>query len=218
MTHPEGEGAFGKGEAAIMILMNVFLRPSMMIIGYISAIALSYVSVWMINAGFDHAIGFIQGGDEWGNNAGDAHEANHKAVTTEPIASPEGNINGGYHDWAGIYAYFFSILVYTTMYMTVVQKSFTLIAILPDKVLRWIGGQAETAGSDASQWAEDTKKQVGDAGGETQKGMSQALGPIGEKAGDKMKKLREAIANAIGPGGGVKGSGSTPNAPTGGGA
>ncbi|MDI1352681.1 MAG: type IVB secretion system protein DotA, partial [bacterium] len=62
VTHPEGHDAFGKGEAAIMILMNVFLRPAMMIIGYISGIALCYVGVWILNAGFDHAISFIQGG------------------------------------------------------------------------------------------------------------------------------------------------------------
>jgi defect-in-organelle-trafficking protein DotA len=34
VTHPEGHDAFGKGEQAIMLLMNVFLRPAMMIIGY----------------------------------------------------------------------------------------------------------------------------------------------------------------------------------------
>ncbi len=60
-NHPEGHDAFGKGEQAILILMNVFLRPAMMIIGYIIAIALCYVSVWIINAGFDTAIGYIQG-------------------------------------------------------------------------------------------------------------------------------------------------------------
>ncbi|TID97733.1 type IV secretion protein DotA, partial [Legionella pneumophila] len=36
VTHPEGNEAFGKGEFAIMILVNVFLRPSLMIIGYIT--------------------------------------------------------------------------------------------------------------------------------------------------------------------------------------
>ncbi len=40
VTHPEGHDAFGKADQAIMILVNVFLRPSMMIIGYIAAIAL----------------------------------------------------------------------------------------------------------------------------------------------------------------------------------
>jgi len=52
ITHPEGEGPFGgKAEQSLMILMNVFLRPSLMIIGYISGIILSYVCVWVINAG-----------------------------------------------------------------------------------------------------------------------------------------------------------------------
>lgn len=158
VTHPEGHDAFGKGEQAIMILMNVFLRPSMMIIGYIAGISLSYVGVWLINAGFDNAIGFIQGSSTF-NTQG--------AWTAQPVSTAAGSISGGYTGWAGTYAYFFSILIYTSLYLTVVQKSFTLIVALPDKVLRWIGGQPESIGQEAAQWTEDTKKQVGDAGDKT---------------------------------------------------
>lgn len=182
VTHPEGHDAFGKGEQAVMILMNVFLRPSMMIIGYIAAIAVSYVSVWIINAGFDHAIGFVQGSSQFGTSA---------AVSTQGA----GLISGGYTGWAGVYAYFFSILMYTMLYLTVVTKAFTLIAVLPDKVLRWIGGQAETAGSDASQWGEEAKGKVGEAGKETL---------AGQKAMDKkmVGGISDQLAQAKNSGGG----------------
>lgn len=140
ITHPEGDGALGKGEQALMILMNVFLRPAMMIIGYIAGIALCYVSVWIINAGFSHVTEFMSG--EKGNTM-------------------------GYNNWAGTYAGFFSIIIYTMLYLTVVEKAFTMIHVLPDKVLRWIGGQQESIGADTAQWGQDVKGQIKEGGDKT---------------------------------------------------
>ena len=159
VTHPEGHDAFGKGEQAIMILMNVFLRPSMMIIGYIAGIAMTYVSVWIINSGFTNAIIFMHG-----------TILGTGTITAQGAGSA---ISGGYTSWAGIYAYFFSILVYTSMYLVAVQKSFTLIAVLPDKVLRWIGGQPETAGQDAAQWGQEIQSKLAEAGKDTASGQAQ---------------------------------------------
>ncbi|MGQ3889897.1 type IVB secretion system protein DotA [Legionella sp. CNM-1927-20] len=153
VTHPEGEGPFGKGETAIMILMNVFLRPAMMVIGYITAIALSYVGVWVINAGFSNVLSYLQ-------DPNTSFSFDNK-ISGGDILKPDSQL--GYSGWAGVYAYFFSIIIYTTMYLTVVQKAFTLIVVLPDKVLRWIGGQPESAGQETAQWAEDTKGKVGEA-------------------------------------------------------
>lgn len=184
VTHPEGHEAFGKGEAAVMILMNVFLRPSMMIIGYISAISLSYVGVWILNAGYDNAIGFIQGGSFFGTGPGGGDQGSAA-------------VSGSYTGWAGIYAYFFSILMYTTIYMTIVQKSFTLITYLPDKVLRWIGGSPESLGSDAAQWTEESKGKIGEAAKETDKA---------QQAG--MKKLEAGASKLASGAGGGKGEAS----------
>lgn len=197
VTHPEGHDAFGKGEQAVMILMNVFLRPSMMIIGYIAAIALSYVSVWIINAGFDHAIGFVQGSSQFGTSA---------AVSTQGA----GLISGGYTGWAGVYAYFFSILMYTMLYLTVVTKAFTLIAVLPDKVLRWIGGQAETAGSDASQWGEETKGKVGEAGKETIAGQKAMDKKMVGGISDQLAQAKNSGGGSASGTGGKSGDGGSP--------
>ncbi len=189
VTHPEGHDAFGKGEQAILILMNVFLRPAMMIIGYITAISLTYVSVWIINAGFDNAIGFMQGSTQWGTAGG--------TVTVKGATQNiGGNVNtqtitGGYSGWAGVFAYFFSILIYTMLYLTVVQKSFTLISALPDKVLRWIGGQQESYGADTAQWGQEVQSKIGEAGKDTGAGQAQmdkALQAYGGKAVGKLKK------------------------------
>ena len=218
VIHPEGHDAFGKGEAAIMILMNVFLRPAMMIIGYIAGISLSYVGVWLLNASFDHAVSFMQpsgaaaannvtgigaaqGAEAFGKLAGagavvvaspglavggavvggmvNAWEANHH----NPVPGT-GAITGGYSQWAGVFAYFFSILIYTMMYMTIVEKAFTLISVLPDKVLRWIGGQPESHGQDAAQWMQESKGKVEKAG---------------EKSGDAMAQAGKGIMGGVKP-------------------
>lgn len=208
VTHPEGHDAFGKGEAAIMILINVFLRPSMMIIGYISAIALSYVGVWILNSGYDQAIGFIQ-------------QQNTSQATWGVQDMPSGT--GGYSDWAGIYAFFFSILTYTTMYLVLVQKSFTLISYLPDKVLRWIGGNQESLGQESAQWAGEVKDQQRDGIEKTQGAQAQIdkqLGGYGTKALNAAKggvsegggsgEATASSGDGAGDGGGGGGAGGSP--------
>ena len=199
VIHPEGHDTFGKAEPAIMILMNIFLRPSMMIIGYIAAISITYVGVWILNSGFNQAIEFTsntglytQGGPQTGEGGGNAAATNivggavyflttlfglNSSVGSQiAIPAPQVNvsartISGGYTGWAGVAAYFFMILIYTTMYMTIVEKAFTLISVLPDKVLRWIGGQPESYGEGAAQWAEQAKGKIEKGGEDTAKGM-----------------------------------------------
>ena len=125
----------------------------------------------MVNAGFDTAIAFIQGGDDFGT-----------MLQNNVVSTSTGNISGGYTDWAGIYAYFFSILIYTSIYLTVVQKSFSLIALLPDQVLRWIGGAPESAGKESSEWGKDTKGEIDKAGKSTQQGLTQSIAGTTEGA------------------------------------
>jgi defect in organelle trafficking protein DotA len=211
VTHPEGEGPFGKSENAIMILMNVFLRPAMMIIGYITAIALSYVAVWVINAGFANVVSYLQdpnsGNTNWhlnlsGNNVMSGGVNNFKPNSTL-----------GYSGWAGIYAYFFSILIYTSMYLTVVQKAFTLIVVLPDKVLRWIGGQQESAGQETAQWSEDAKGKV-ESGAKATTGAAQQMDKqMSGFAMDKIKKVQGPGAGASASGGLQSAGDTTPKTP-----
>jgi len=212
VTHPEGEGAFGKGEQAIMILMNVFLRPAMMIIGYIAAIAMTYVSIWVINAGFDEAIAIIQNTDgrlgigelfEQFNNLSSSDNVDGKDVggwmSNDNVKMQNPLV--GYISWAGTFGYFFGVIIYTMMYLIAVQKSFTLIGSLPDKVLRWIGGSAENAGQEAAGWGEEIKGKVDSAG----KSVSGAAVQTQKVA---MSKAAEAKGKLTGGEGGGNSSGS----------
>ncbi|MBA2710975.1 MAG: type IVB secretion system protein DotA, partial [Tatlockia sp.] len=202
VTHPEGHDAFGKGEQAIMILMNVFLRPSMMIIGFIAAIGLSYVSVWIINAGFANAAAFIQGtatGIQWNykcTNSMTGAFAPSGTGCAAPLPNDFSSMASGYSSWAGIYGFFFSVLIYTIMYLTVVQKAFTLITYLPDKVLRWIGGQPEGVGEQAAQWAEEPRKEVEGGAKETSRASGQRDQQLGGYATQGLGKLKDKSSSS----------------------
>ncbi len=174
VSNPEGHQAFGKAESSIMILMNVFLRPSLMIIGYIAAIAMSYVSIWVLNAGFSNAIQYI--GASSGTVCGSSG-CHSQATFSNPI---------NYTDWASMYSLFFSVLIYTTTYVTLVQKSFTLISDLPDKVLRWIGGQPESRGAESAEWAGEVKSAVQKSGDETGKAQLAMQAKAQQATVDKM--------------------------------
>ncbi|CAN5301769.1 type IVB secretion system protein DotA [soil metagenome] len=56
IAYPEGQHElFGRSEQGIMMILNVFLTPAFMIIGFILGIILSYVAIWLLNFGFDTA-------------------------------------------------------------------------------------------------------------------------------------------------------------------
>ncbi|MES2998770.1 MAG: type IVB secretion system protein DotA [Pseudomonadota bacterium] len=59
ITHPEGHDFMGKAEQAIMLLASVFLRPVLMVFGFIFGIILSFVALSLFNKGFGIAVQFL---------------------------------------------------------------------------------------------------------------------------------------------------------------
>jgi defect in organelle trafficking protein DotA len=149
---PEGEGILGKSETGMMILVNVFLRPSMMIIGYVAAIMLTYVSIWILNFQFDYVAGFLT--DTMSMDTFDG-----KGRNTAPSAIRAG-IDFSMSLFTQIFGYTAYLGLYVSLYITLVQKSFTLIFSLPDKVLRWIGAQQESFGQEMQHWADESKQKL----------------------------------------------------------
>jgi|GEM_PF-1174754 conjugal transfer/type IV secretion protein DotA/TraY len=49
LMHPDGHEVLGKAEQAVLLLLNIFLRPCLMIIGFIAATLLSKVVIWLLN-------------------------------------------------------------------------------------------------------------------------------------------------------------------------
>ncbi len=52
VTHPEGQGMLGKGEQAIMLLLGVFLRPVLMVMGLLAGMLLSVIALTIFNKPF----------------------------------------------------------------------------------------------------------------------------------------------------------------------
>lgn len=202
ITHPEGHDVLGKADQAIMLVLNVFLRPAMMIIGYIIAIALTYVGVWILNAGFDNAVYFMSGVDPSSSTSVIGTTSTATGSASSSFAGDYQTSTAGYTSWAAIYAQFFGVLVYTTMYLTIVQKAFTLISHLPDKVLRWVGSQSESLGEQTAGWTQDSKDQV--------KGASDSTDKAGQEVTKKMKAGGDMAGDQMG-------SDSTPSSSAGGG-
>ena len=173
IMNPEGNDIFGKGDQGVMLMLNLFLRPPLMIFGLIAGIMISSIGLWIINAGFD------------------------VSVTTYII-----QINGGWRGgWETMLIGMIAIpMIYLIMVMQVINRSFTLIYILPDKVTRWMsGGQQESLGSEMSGMEKEAKGGMSEGMGTTGKAASGAssgiTGAIGKKWEEKNKEKKDSPEN-----------------------
>lgn len=148
ILYPEGQHeVFGHSSMGIAILSSVFLRPSLMIIGYFAATVMSYVVVLIINGGFFFAANSLLGGaDSAGGGA------------------------------ASMFGTLIIWMMYVNTLMVVLNKAFSLIYHIPDHIMRWIGIAEERSGVDqmlgdiqkgVSQGAE-TGQKAGTAQGKAQ--------------------------------------------------
>lgn len=161
LAYPEGQHElFGHAQASIFLIVNVFLRPMLMIFGFIGGIILAYIGVWLLNDGF----GYV----------------------SSAMITNLGSLA------AYIFAPFALLIIYTTLVLTVVNKAFSLIHILPDKVTRWLGGGGETFGSEFAGAAGEVKQaaqqQLGAPGG----AMAQGVGKGSERASQKGAEREKA--------------------------
>lgn len=175
---PEGHDVFGQGKDALMLIFYAFLRPSMMIIGYIAGIILASVGIWVINAGFTQF--------------------------TATYIEYSG-INPGGHDntIAYIIAFLFLFFVYVSMCFYVIEQAFEMIYRLPDGILRWIGGGTQEAfgAGVAGKGLSEAKGQVKEAGDATKGGASQKRS-FGEEEDKKKPEGKGGVGGSAGGGGG----------------
>ena len=128
------EDELGKAGHAMVILLGLFLRPALMIVGFVFAAQLLQVAVDMINAGFWNTLIMNTGG--------------------------AANI--------GVFGMVAVLFIYVGIITGVVHEAFSLIYVLPNKVLRWMGGGPEE--EDAGKHAKELKGSA-DAGGQISSGL-----------------------------------------------
>ncbi|MFU8797225.1 MAG: DotA/TraY family protein [Gammaproteobacteria bacterium] len=149
LMHPEGDEAFGKAAPAIMLIANVFLRPTLMLFGYIAGIIMSYIGIWLLTQGFVYATSHLL-------FAGIAQAVASVGVLGQlaKVLSPQGMIVATLPLAALTITTFAAIIViYVILATTIVQKSFSLISEVPQNIMTWIGGTHHTPGGQIAQQA-----------------------------------------------------------------
>lgn len=144
IAHPEGSEVFGRADPGVLILTNVFLRPSLMIFGFMISIIFTYVFMWLFLEGYNHVM----------------------SIAAEPLSGLAALLGG-----------IFVLIIITSVLMELVNKAFSLVHILPDMIMRWIGGSPE-------QYAGEAMKPLQQMGG--------AVRGAGQAAGEALKAMPSA--------------------------
>jgi hypothetical protein len=159
LVHPSGE-ELGKAVGGLPIIANIFLRPTLMIFGFVLGATLLRAGIALINFGFGPAL---------------------TGATTPTI---------------------FSVLavlgLYVSLMIGIVNQAFSLIYMLPNQILRWMGGQAETFDpgkmtQEAKQGFDSAAKSAQGAGDAAVKSLKDKGVASREKYGEGMQtKAKEA--------------------------
>ena len=141
LTHPEGHDFLGKAEQALMLFLSIFLRPTLMVVGLIAAMLVSFVAFHLLIAGFGGILASLdaKGGAAFGNG------------------------------FLILISVCMVMIVFAMITMELIEQSFKLIYQLPNNIMRWIGGPQ--IGEEYGQMAGVVKSGVTSAGGAAREGM-----------------------------------------------
>jgi defect in organelle trafficking protein DotA len=194
VTMPEGDDVIGKASPAVMLLMNVFLRPGLMVIGFITGIILAYVGIWLLNTGFQSAISGLIGPSaegvpqdaRWAQNFGASPTVNSPALS----------------GFAGMIGIIFLIVIYITMYISIVKLALEkLMFKLADDILTWLsGGQNVPLGAQSAAGAHAVEGAVQKTAGALEGAAKQSQVPSGKGKG-KGKGKDSGASGGAGKGG-----------------
>lgn len=111
---PSGEHELmGKAQPAIMLLFNLFLRPSLMIFGLMAAMLLATVVLSMINTAW------------------------YSLVRPAVVSGTTSN---------ALVTLVVLLTAYTTLVVAALNKCFAAVYLIPQQVMTWISGQAQSYG------------------------------------------------------------------------
>jgi len=146
----------GKSEPAIMLVLNIFLRPSLMILGLLVGMLLSAVLLQMILYTFWQIV--LPG-------------------TTSALSAAS----------SVVLSWIFYLGAFVALVVTVVNKSYATIYLLPDRVITWIGGHAAQLGVETEMDRE---------GKGAVEGAGRGIGGAASKVGETPKQQRDAASAA----------------------
>ena len=126
MAHPENHDFLGKAEQGLMLLLGIFMQPALLVIGMMGGIILSFVSFEILIYTFS---AFIT--DVLTNSAKTQFSSN----IINSIQS-SGIVASGVME---ILVVPLILIIFCSIIYTLITQSFSLIFVLRDNVMRWIG-------------------------------------------------------------------------------
>lgn len=190
MTHPEGHDFMGKAEQSLMLALGVFLRPTLMVLGYIVGMLMVFVTTGFLNL----VLGQVFMSTFAQRNApdvGDGFDGAYSALAGNTSKVLGGQFTG--NPISDVLCVPIILTLYSMIMLEVVNQCFSAIHQVPNMVLRWIGGPQEP--STATQHAQAIKgalgsagQQAGRLGGEMVSSQSQAGGQV-VRDNDRRKEL-----------------------------
>jgi defect in organelle trafficking protein DotA len=196
VTLPDSEHeVMGKSEPAMLLLLGVFLRPPLMIIGFISGIILSYVGIWLLNTGFQSVITGLIGPSAQGVPQDALWAQNFGSSPSTPPSVVSG--------FAAIIGIIVMIILYLSLYISIVKIALeNLMFKIPDDILTWLAGGRKVPLGEMTKGA---LKDSEDAVKGTAQGMEGAAKQSGGGGDGKKKGKAKGKGKGAGAGGGPKG-------------
>jgi hypothetical protein len=153
----------GRAEPAMLLLANIFLRPTLMVMGMMASMLFANIIVAIINSAFAGVMADIYG--------------------------------SGTPDLVSLILF---LTAYAMLIIGVLNKTYTLIDVIPDRVLVWVGGQAGQGGG-ASETMGQMKGAVDSAAGAAGGAMKGSVESL--KGAEDAGKAQQNSNKASGGGG-----------------
>jgi defect-in-organelle-trafficking protein DotA len=198
MTHPEGHDFMGKAEQALMLFLSIFLRPTLMIIGLVASMIISFVAFKMLITGFTEILSSMTLQPHVSLSAAAWHGAAAGGVADGAAGAPIGALIatiGAALQNALLHLITQSIVlvIFGVITMEVIEQCYKLIYQLPNKIMLWIGGPQ--TGEEYGQMAQGIKGAVStgaQAAGQAAGAMVEGAGAAGKATGTAMKDRADA--------------------------
>lgn len=185
LTHPEGHDFLGEAKQALMLLLGVFLRPVLMVIGLIAAMILSYVALRIVVHTFTgFAADLFYVGSPHGAGGDDV-------LAAAGILMGQAMLNSSSLTGLILCLLVFplTLVIFTALVYVVTIHCFSLIFALPDNILRWIGMSPQS--SPAAQMAQQIEGAMGSAAQQSGRGIMESKAAGEKRAAKKEKEENE---------------------------
>jgi hypothetical protein len=195
MAYPEGHDLWGMGEQGFKISLNLLLMPVLMIVGLVSAMAITYFVLNITSSGFHYVTMSLLGMAKTTSQGGSG------------IAFASSSIQGVNSLFAQGIMTTFLVFMYASFISMAFNKSFSTIYVIPERVMSWIGSQGMKFGEkEAGEMQGAVSKQADQAaqgggqavsqGTQAQKGLADAKVSQVQQEGQADIQLGQSIGTA----------------------